>query len=70
MTFREKEVTIQSKGALKGTLSIPENREEKTPAILIISGSGKLDRNGKLNKKIDLKLYSQIAEYYNHVRFY
>jgi hypothetical protein len=63
MTVREKEVTIQSKVVIKGTLSIPENCEEKAPAILIISGSGKLDRNGKLNKKINLKLYGQIAEY-------
>ncbi len=69
MTFREKEVTIQSKGALKGTLSIPENCEEKAPAILIISGSGTLDRNGKVNKKIDLKLYGQIAEYLTTLGF-
>jgi uncharacterized protein len=69
MTFREKEVTIQSKGALKGTLSIPENSEEKAPAILIISGSGKLDRNGKVNKRIDLKLYGQIAEYLTTLGF-
>ncbi|MEH7502104.1 alpha/beta hydrolase [Neobacillus drentensis] len=69
MNFREKEVTIQSKVALKGTLNIPENREEKAPAILIIPGTGKLDRNGKLNKKIDLRLYRQIAEFLSSLGF-
>ncbi|MFF2450662.1 alpha/beta hydrolase [Neobacillus sp. NPDC058068] len=59
----EKEVTIQSKTALKGTLSLPETRMEKGPAVLIIPGTGKLDRNGKLNKKIDVKLYRQLAEF-------
>lgn len=62
MNFREKEVTIQSKAALKGTLSLPKISEEKAPAILIIPGTGKLDRNGKVNKKLDLQLYRQLAE--------
>jgi hypothetical protein len=63
MKLTEKEVTIQGSADLKGTLIIPETRFEKAPAILIIGGSGKLDRNGKVNKKLDLKLYGQIAEY-------
>lgn len=58
----EKEVTIQSKVALKGTLSFPENRAEKSPAILIIAGSGALDRDGKVNEKLNLRLYGQLAE--------
>ncbi|MEH7076764.1 alpha/beta hydrolase [Neobacillus drentensis] len=69
MNSWEKEVTIESKVALKGTLSFPENRKEKTPAILIIAGSGKLDRNGKVNKKLDLKLYQQIADYLTSLGF-
>ncbi|MDN3018685.1 alpha/beta hydrolase [Paenibacillus sp. BSR1-1] len=69
MTFREKEVTIQSGAALKGTLCLPVNHEEKTPAVLIITGSGKLDRNGKVNKKLDLKLYRQLAEYLTSIGF-
>lgn len=62
MNAAEKEVTIQSKVLLKGTLSIPEVRNEKGPAILIIQGSGKVDRNGKINEKMNLKLYGQLAE--------
>lgn len=58
----EKEVTIQSKVVLKGTLTFPENRAEKSPAILIIAGSGNLDRDGKVNEKLNLRLYGQLAE--------
>jgi uncharacterized protein len=54
---------------LKGTLSIPTNGEEKAPAILIIQGSGKMDRNGKINEKFDLKLYRQMAEYLTSLGF-
>jgi pimeloyl-ACP methyl ester carboxylesterase len=63
MIFREKEVTIQSGVMLKGTLSVPENNAEKLPAVLIIPGTGNIDRDGKVSKKIDLKLYRQIAEF-------
>ncbi len=65
----EREVTIQSKVVLKGTLSIPETRTEKSPAILIIQGSGPIDRNGKVNKKLDLKLYRQLADFLTGIGF-
>lgn len=65
----EKEVTIQSNVKLKGTLSIPETTAEKAPAILIIPGSGKIDRNGKVNEKINLKLYGQLAEFLTSIGF-
>jgi len=69
MKSMEKEVTIQSKVALKGTLIKPDNQAEMAPAILIIPGSGKLDRNGKVNEKIDLKLYRQLAEFLTSIGF-
>lgn len=63
MKFREREVTIQSKVAIRGTLRIPEQQSEKRPAVLIIQGTGKIDRNGKVTKKMDLRLYRQLAEF-------
>lgn len=65
----EREVTIQGTVALKGTLSLPESKGEKSPAILIIPGTGKLDRNGKVNEKLDVKLYRQIAEFLTTIGF-
>lgn len=69
MKTMEKEVTIQGKVALRGTLSQPEARAEKLPAILIIPGTGKLDRNGKVNEKLDVKLYRQLAEFFTSIGF-
>ncbi|MGG3562491.1 alpha/beta hydrolase [Neobacillus rhizosphaerae] len=69
MKIIEKEISIQSKVALKGTLSMPETKSVKSPAILIIVGSGKLDRNGKVNKKLDLKLYRQLAEFLTSIGY-
>jgi uncharacterized protein len=69
MKFREIDVTIQSKVALKGTVSFPVVVGKKNPAVLIIPGTGKLDRNGKINKKLDLKLYRQLAEFLSSIGF-
>ncbi|HZG73823.1 MAG TPA: alpha/beta fold hydrolase [Chondromyces sp.] len=58
----EKEVTIKSNPALNGTFAVPKGRLERIPAVLIIGGTGKIDRNGKVNKKLNLRLYRQLAE--------
>lgn len=63
MSFMEKEVTIQSTVGIKGTICLPEQQTEKWPAVLIIPGTGKLDRNAKVNKKLDLRLYRQLSEF-------
>ncbi|MFD2443739.1 alpha/beta hydrolase [Bacillus sp. CGMCC 1.16607] len=65
----EKEIMIQSKVVLKGTLSIPKHCQGKAPAVLIIPGTGKLDRNGRVNTKIDLKLYRQLSEFLTSIGF-
>jgi uncharacterized protein len=69
MNSREKGVTIQSRVVLRGTLSFPDSRAEKGPAVLIIPGTGKLDRNGRINEKLDLKLYRQLAEFLSKMGF-
>jgi alpha-beta hydrolase superfamily lysophospholipase len=63
MIYREKEVTVKGRVTLKGTLCFPETITEKNPAVLILPGTGKLDRNGKVNAKLDLKLYRQLADF-------
>jgi len=69
MTFREKEVTIQSGVELGGTISLPENSAVKLPAVLIIPGTGNINRNGKISEKIDLKLYRQLADFLTNLGF-
>lgn len=67
--MRETEVVIQSKVKLSGSLTLPERDQEKSPAILIIPGTGKLNRDGKVNKKLDLKLYKQLAQFFTELGF-
>jgi uncharacterized protein len=67
--MRETEVVIQSKVQLSGSLSLPHPIQGQSPAILLIPGTGKLDRNGKVNKKVDLKLYRQLAQFFTELGF-
>ncbi|WP_274361837.1 alpha/beta hydrolase family protein [Paenibacillus thermotolerans] len=60
----EKEIEITGTPLLKGTLALPGETNERLPAVLMIVGSGKIDRNGVVDKpKIDLRLYKQLAEF-------
>ena len=61
-SFKEKEVIIKGQYDLAGTLAIPERCEEKLPAILLIPGSGKIDRDGYVeNMKFHTNLYKDLA---------
>lgn len=60
--MNEIQVYIQSGVKLAGSLTIPATNNEIHPGIVIVPGTGKLDRNGRVNKKLDLKLYRQLAE--------
>jgi len=46
----EKEIIIESKYKLSGTLTVPLNQSNKVPVILFIHGSGKVDRNENTTK--------------------
>jgi len=45
--FQEEEVAVKVKdGTLKGTIMLPDHKNQFTPIVLIIAGSGPTDRNG------------------------
>ncbi|WP_066049122.1 alpha/beta hydrolase [Robertmurraya korlensis] len=67
--MRETEVVIQSAVTLSGSLTLPDRVQEKCPAILLIPGTGKLNRDGKVNKKLDLKVYKQLAQFFTELGF-
>ncbi|MGS2777664.1 hypothetical protein ACVBAX_09815 [Robertmurraya sp. GLU-23] len=67
--MRETEVVIQSKVKLSGSLTLPDRVQQKSPSILIIPGTGKLNRDGKVNKKLDLNLYKQLAQFFTELGF-
>lgn len=67
--MKETEVVIQSKVNISGSLTQPDRVQEKSPAILLIPGTGKLNRDGKVNKKLDLKVYKQLAQFFTDLGF-
>src|SRR5690625_149543 len=59
----EEQVTIQSDVTLKGTMTFPDTEEVTFPGILILAGSGKLNRDGNAKRgKFQLHLYKQLAD--------
>lgn len=59
---KEIEVLIESEVAISGTMTIPDGAVKTFPAVLIISGSGKGDRDGNL-KKMEMNIYKDLAEF-------
>ncbi|HYK73495.1 MAG TPA: alpha/beta hydrolase [Pseudoneobacillus sp.] len=65
----EKEIMINGDNPIYGSLTIP-SEEEKYPAILIIAGSGPIDRNGNDRKgKYPTNLYKELAEFMSSLGF-
>lgn len=61
-TIKEKVVVIKSQYSLEGTLAIPEKEGKKLPAVLLIPGSGRIDRDGYVeNMKFHTNLYKDLA---------
>ncbi len=61
--FTEQQVEVQSTGAsLAGTLTVPRERPDRgAPALLLIPGSGAVDRNGNAPPLITNGMYRQLA---------
>ncbi|KZE39887.1 lipase [Bhargavaea cecembensis] len=55
-------VTIESTFPLSGTLTMPDEKQGTYPAVLIIAGSGKGDRDGNL-KNLQMNIYKELAEF-------
>lgn len=61
--MENKQVVIKGEVILKGTMTFPTSGESKLPAILILSGSGKLNRDANATKgKFQFNLYKELAE--------
>ncbi|WP_059173145.1 alpha/beta hydrolase [Bacillus sp. FJAT-27445] len=65
----EKEVMFGEKNRIYGTLAMPAG-EGVHPAILIIAGSGPLDRDGNVGKgKLTTNLYKDLADFFTGLGF-
>ncbi|WP_409300482.1 alpha/beta hydrolase [Peribacillus sp. SCS-155] len=65
----EKEINFGGKHKIYGTLGMP-NLEGTSPAVLLIAGSGPLDRDGNGSKgKFQTNLYKDLAQYITGLGF-
>lgn len=67
-TYTEKKVVVNSKFDLAATLSIPAKRDEKMPAVILISGTGKADRDGNM-PKFPMRIYKDLSDYFANQGF-
>ncbi|WP_047150696.1 alpha/beta hydrolase family protein [Aneurinibacillus tyrosinisolvens] len=67
-TFQEENVTVSGEFPLKGTITIPVNAEQRYPAVLIIPGTGKNDRDGN-SSLLRMNLYKDLAEFVANLGF-
>ncbi|RBW67676.1 alpha/beta hydrolase family protein [Bacillus taeanensis] len=69
-TMIEKEVVLKGDVNITGTLTVPDKSSEKFPAVLLIAGSGPLDRDGNGPKgKFQLNLYKELADFISSLGF-
>lgn len=59
--YIEKEVTIQGKYRLSGTLSLPDSTDSKFPAVLMLHGSGRVDRDESA-QKLKMNIFKDLSE--------
>ncbi|WP_459502548.1 alpha/beta hydrolase family protein [Bacillus sp. C1] len=61
-------VTMECAYTLQGTLTLPTYYSESYPAILIIGGAGKGNRDGNTSR-LRLNLYKELADYFTSLGF-
>jgi uncharacterized protein len=66
----EREIKLKGENTIYGSIRVPAAGEGKYPAILIIAGSGPLDRDGNDRKgKYPTNLYKELAHYMTDLGF-
>lgn len=61
--MKECEIQIHTDIILKGTASFPEKSKGKLPLVVILHGSGPVDRNGNA-KSMQMNAYKMLAEFF------
>lgn len=60
MTFMEQEVHIEGRYTLSGTLTLPRNGTGKHPAIIMVHGSGEVDRDENA-KRMKINAFKELS---------
>lgn len=61
-TFKEREVIVHGAFDLGATLTIPDGGDRKHPAIVLIAGTGRGDRDGN-QKGFQMNIYRQLSDF-------
>ncbi len=68
--FTSEEVTVQGEYLLQGTLTTPNDSEKKSPAVLVVAGSGEVDRDGNVSGfRFKLDTYKELTEFVTGLGF-
>ncbi|MBS4177815.1 alpha/beta hydrolase [Lederbergia citrea] len=68
--MKYEQVSIKSDVMLKGTMTFPETEDGQLPAVLFLSGSGKLNRDGSAVKgKFKFNLYKDLSDFLASLEF-
>ena len=68
--FTSEEIAVQGKYLLHGTLTVLDDSEKKCPAVLVVAGSGEVDRDGNASGfKFKLSIYKELAEFVTGLGF-
>lgn len=61
--FDEKSNVVNGTYELKGTMITPKNKQKKYPTVVLVAGSGEIDRNGNSAKmNLNINIYKELAE--------
>jgi uncharacterized protein len=58
---KETEVTIQSEYLISGTLTLPDNHRERHPLVIMVHGSGDIDRDSS-TKKLKMNIFKELSD--------
>ncbi|MCX7773986.1 MAG: alpha/beta hydrolase [Clostridia bacterium] len=61
-TFKEERITLKGECDLGATLTIPDTGKEKMPAVVIVVGTGKADRDGNV-PKMEMNVYKMLSDF-------
>lgn len=69
-SFVEKEIIIKGQFELGTTITVPKDNGTKYPAVLLVSGSGEIDRDGNAPKlKLNMNLYNRLSDFFAGMGF-
>lgn len=68
MSFTEREITVENAYSLAGTLTIPNREHKQHPIVVMVHGSGAVDRDENV-KGLHMNVFNQLSEFFATIGF-